>query len=95
MCNDEKKENRTERKNEEKNASAVHRKSERHQYSPFVSSEETVKTAPPLTCCGKIDLEEGTLMRGGRRTACEHGLESLIVPLLSHAIRLLSSSRHL
>ena len=63
--------------------------------SPFVSSEEIAKTAQPLTCWCMIDLEEGMLIRGGRRTAREHGLESLIVPLLSHPIRLLSSSRHL
>ena len=63
---------------------------------PFVSTEEKVKTAPSLTCWPKMDLEEkGMSMRRRRRTTREHGLESLVIPLLPHPIRLLSSSCHL
>ena len=93
MRNDGKKDNRTERKDEEK-MQVQYTESRKDTNSPFVSSEENAKAVQPLTCWCMIDFE-GMLIRGGRRTAREHGLESLVVPLLSHSICLLSSSRHL
>jgi len=64
MCNDEKEESRTERKNEEKCKYGTQKIGK----TPMVLSHPAKKTAPSLTCWCMIDLEEGMLMRAGRGT---------------------------